>query len=381
MFWNIYSKRVLFSLRSKDTLIWTWIFPIMLATLFFATLSAVDDAGRLHEIPLGVVDDEGYRLNTPLRSALEQVSGEDGGSLFALTPVRDAAQADALLESKEIDGYVMVGADGNPSLVVCEDGLNQTIVRSVLDSYLQTANIVADMMARNPGEAANLPALLAPADYTEEISLSGNPTTDKASYFYSLLAMVCFYGGFQGMTSISLLQANLSPLGARRTMSPTGRFKLVLYDLLGGITVHFVCLLVVLAYIIFALGADFGSKIGFVLLTCLAGSLLGVSFGAVVSVSSKMKEQAKIAILICITMVCCFLSGLMVRGMSYTIMQKAPLVAWINPAARITDAFYCLYYFDDYGRYFLNIGIVVAMAVVMFAITSVFVRRQRYESI
>jgi len=156
---------------------------------------------------------------------------------------------------------------------------------------------------------------------------------------------------------------------------------MVTYDLLGGATIQYICLLCVVAYINLVLGVSFGPKLWLVLLTCLAGSLLGLSFGAMVSVSSKLKEQAKIALLISVTMVCCFLSGLMVSGINYTVAQKAPVVAWLNPAARITDAFYCLYYYDTYERYFINIGVILAMTVVMFALTAVFVRRQRYESI
>ena len=379
MFRNIYSKRILYSIRNKDTLIWTWIFPIMLATLFFATLSAVGAAGQLQAIPLGVVDNESYRQDVSLKTTLESASSDNGDNLFDLTLLPDTADADALLENKEIDGYILV--DSSPTLVVGDDGLSQTIIRNVLDNFMQTKNAVGAVITGNPGGLALLPAMLEPVSYTKETSLSGNPSTDTATYFYALLAMVCLYGGFQGMTSVTLLQANLSPLGARRTMSPAGRFRLALYDLLGGITVHFVCLLIVLAYMIFVLGADFGSKLGYVLMTCFVGSLLGVSFGAVVSISSKLKEQAKIAILICVTMVCCFLSGLMSNGIGYTVMQKAPVVAWLNPAARISDAFYCLYYYDNYNRYFLNIGIIITMAFVMFAVTAVSVRRQRYESI
>lgn len=373
MFWNIYSKRVLFSLRSKDTLIWTWIFPILLATLFFVALSAVDDAGRLHEIPLGVIDDENYRGDPAFSSMLDSVSGEDGNRLFALTLLSNAAEADALLEKGEIDGYIFVKSE--PALVVAADGLNQTIIKSVLERYAQTKNAVGELWKTYPA------APVENINYTGRISLSGNPPSDIVGYYYALLAMICLYGGFQGLTSVTLSQANLSPLGARRTMSPAGHFKMVFYDLLGGITVHFCCLLVSMAYIVFVLGTDFGSKLWFVLLTCLAGSVLGVAFGAVVSVTSKLKEQAKVAILISVTMMCCFLSGLMMGGINYTVMQKMPAAAWLNPAARITDAFYCLYYYDNYERYLVNIGIILTMAAVMFAVTAIFVRRQRYESI
>ncbi|MCL2085137.1 MAG: ABC transporter permease, partial [Oscillospiraceae bacterium] len=232
-----------------------------------------------------------------------------------------------------------------------------------------------------PGAAGRLPELFEPVSYTHEISLSENPPTEKVSYFYALLAMCCLYGGIQGMITVTYMQANLSPLGARTTMAPAGRFRMVTYDLLGGLSLQFLSLTTVVAYIHFVLGVSFGSKLWFVLLTCLAGSLLGVAFGAMVSAASKLGEQAKIAILITVTMVCCFLSGLMVRGINYTVAQKIPAVSWLNPAARIADAFYCLYYYDTYERYFLNIGIIIAMAVVMLAVTAIFVRRQRYESI
>jgi ABC-2 type transport system permease protein len=71
----------------------------------------------------------------------------------------------------------------------------------------------------------------------------------------------------------------------------------------------------------------------------------------------------------------------MLSGINYAVMQKTPAAAWLNPAARISDAFYCLYYYDTYDRYLLNIGIILTMAFMMFAVTSVFIRRQRYESI
>jgi len=318
-----------------------------------------------------------YRQDEAFRLALESASGE--GGLFELTVFTGTAAADAALENGGIEGYILAGEI--PALFVTGDGINQTIVKGFLDRYLQTRNSIGLILSQNPGAAQDLPMLLTPVNYTEEISLSQNPPTNIVTFFYALLAMICLYGGFQGLTTVSFLQANLSPLGARRTLAPTGRFRLTVYDLLGGVTVHFVCVVTAVAYMIFVLGTDFGDKLWLVLLTCLVGSMLGVAFGAMVSVTSKLKEQAKIAILICFTMVTCFLSGLMVGGINYIVAEKAPIIAWLNPAARITDAFYCLYYYDTYERYFLNIGIILAMTLVMFIVTSVFLRRQCYESI
>lgn len=379
MFWNIYGKRVISTLRSKDTMIWTWIFPIVLATLFYATFTTLDTVGQLHEIPIGVIDNEAYRQDASFKSALESVSGDSGGRLFTLSVFSGTDEADASLEKGDIEGYIIV--DGGPVLVVGGDGLNQTIAKSFLDTYIQTRNSAEMALSKDPASAGRLSELLENVEYTGEISLAQNPPTDKVNYFYALLAMICMYGGLQGFTTISALQANLSPLGARRTMSPVGRFRMVAYDLLGGITVHFACVLIVVAYIVFVLGVNFGSKLWLVLLTCFIGSILGVAFGAMISVTSRLKETAKVAVLVSVTMVCCFLSGLMVGGINYIVAEKAPAVAWLNPAARITDAFYCLYYYDTYERYFLNIGIILAMALAMFAVAAIFVRRQRYESI
>lgn len=379
MFWNIYSKRVLSTLREKDTLVWTWIFPIMLATLFYFTFTSLDTANQLQVFPVAVVDDGGYRGDAAFQAALDAVSAPGDDRLFELTKVSDAAEADRLLESGEVTGYILV--EGEPRMVVKEDGLDQTILKSFLNSYLQSRDTISGLLQDDPSAIGRVSELFRQDSFTKEISLTQNPATDKVNYFYALLAMICLYGGFQGLNSVVYLQPNLSPLGARRTMAPVGRLRMVTYDLLGGITVHFACVTVVMAYIRFVLGISFGNRTLPVLLTCLVGSLTGVAFGAMISVSSKLKEAAKVAIVIAVTMVCCFLAGLMTTGINYIIAEKAPVAAWLNPAARITDAFYCLYYYDTLDRYFLNIAVLDAMALCMFLITAFCVRRQRYESI
>ena len=80
-------------------------------------------------------------------------------------------------------------------------------------------------------------------------------------------------------------------------------------------------------------------------------------------------------------MICSFLAGLMLEGISYQIQTHCPILALINPASRIADAFYCLYYYDNYGRFFQNIGILAVMAAVLLVIILIFERRQQYESI
>lgn len=382
MFWNNYAKSVLRALRDKEGLIWILIFPFILSTYFSLTLSSIDETNMFQPMPFGVVENEEYRADEIFSAALKSVStdAQEEDKLFLLQGFKNAGEADKQLETGEIEGYIVL-SQGEPKLVVKADGLNQTIAKSFLEQYMQRKSSITEILRRNPGALPNIAALFENRSLTEEISLTQRPATDKINYYYALLAMVCMYGGLQGLSVIIFLQPNLSALGARRKLSPAPHMRVLLADLLGTFTIHFACLAAVVAYHLLVLKLDYGGKLGFVLLTCFVGSLVGIFFGAMVGVSGKLKYGAKVAIVITVTMVCCFASGLMVDGVNYTIAQNAPVLAWINPAARITDAFYCLYYYDGYERYFLNIGVLAGMAAVMFGVTVFFVRRQRYESI
>lgn len=379
MFQTIYKYRLVGTFRNTMILVWTWGFPVIIATLFHFTFSSLDSSSQFHEIPICVVEDSEFAADAAFQKTIGSLSEESDGQMF-LTSYTSRDEADRMLNNSEIDGYFQV-VDGNPVLFVKEDGLNQTIMKCFLDQYIQSKSSIETLVTQNPENASIIESVLNSKTITESVSLTTNPQTDTVNYFYSLLAMVCMYGGFQGLLSVSSLQANLSPVGARRTVSSAKRFQLIFFDLLGGATSQFLCLLVLTSYIRFVLGVSFGSNAGFVILTCLVGSITGVAFGALVSVSSKLRESAKVAVIISVTMVLSFMSGLMVTGINYTIMKTVPVLGWLNPAARITDAFYCLYYYDNYDRYFINICILLLMSAVMLGLTTIFVRRQRYESI
>lgn len=376
---NIYCKRLLVAFRNKGTLIWTWIFPLMMATLFYFAFSGLNEAELLTTIPAGVVASPEYENDEAFRTALAAVSDPEEGFL-ALTVYDTEEEAKNALKDGEIEGFVAV-KNGVPQLSVTKNDLNQTILKSFLDQYVQMKHAVVSLLSEGIFDPSQVLSLFQTDAWTEAVSLSKNPPSESVSYFFALLAMVCMYAGFQGLDSVSYLQANLSPLGIRRTVSPAKRFSMVFFDLLAALTVHMFFLLFLLAYLILVLGIDFGSSLLPVITTCLFGSFLGLSFGAFVTAASRMKEGMKVAVIITVSLVCSFGAGMMVSGINYMIAQKIPVLSWINPAARISDALYCLYYYDGYGQYFLNLGILAAMTLLFSVITAFFLRRQRYESI
>ncbi|MBQ9886531.1 MAG: ABC transporter permease [Lachnospiraceae bacterium] len=379
MFWNMYKCKLLRIVRNRYLLIWTFVFPFILSTLFYFTFSSLDADNQFQAIRLGVVNDEAFQNDAMFKNTIEALSAEGDEQMF-ITSYADRAAVDDMLRDNEISGYIQI-VDGSPKLFVKENGLKQTIMKCFLDQYSQTKSSIAAIIKTSPDAVQNISGLFDRREFTKKVSLTKNPQTDRVCYFYALLAMVCFYGGFMGMEIVEELQANLTGVGARRTVSSARRYKLVAADMLAGLTSQFIIMVVLCVYLEFALDVSLGSNIWAVLLICLVGSLAGISFGAMITVSNKLKASTKSAILITVTMIMSFMSGLMVEGINYIIMQKAPVVAWLNPAARIADAFYCLYYFDSYNRYFTNIIILLLMTAVMFSITVVFLRRQRYESI
>lgn len=85
MFWNLYRYRLRASLRTWDTLFWTWVFPILLATLFFFAFSRLDSAEAFAPIPAAVVADEAYQADPAFSGALDAVSAEGDDRLLVLT--------------------------------------------------------------------------------------------------------------------------------------------------------------------------------------------------------------------------------------------------------------------------------------------------------
>ena len=95
----------------------------------------------------------------------------------------------------------------------------------------------------------------------------------------------------------------------------------------------------------------------------------------------KSSENVKIGMIIAITMLGSFFSGMMGITMKYIIDTNAPIINQINPASMITDGFYSLYYYDTLDRYFLNIGGLIIFSITMLVLAWNSLRRQKYDSI
>ena len=237
-------------------------------------------------------------------------------------------------------------------------------------------------MKQNPAAAFSglIGDLSARRSYTTP--LTGIPEPDTLlAYFYALLAMACMYGSFWGEQEVMDIQANLSAQGARVSVAPIHKLKVFLAGLSAGLLIQYCEILILLAFMRFALGIDFGNQTGYVLLLSFVGSLMGVTFGAAVAAIGRKSEGVTTGILISVSMILSFFSGLMFVEMKYIVAKAFPPAAYINPATLVADGFYALYYYADHGRFWLNVGLLAAFSVLFCLLIYRAIRRRKYASL
>ncbi|HHU75857.1 MAG TPA: ABC transporter permease [Firmicutes bacterium] len=380
MFGHVFSYRLKCLLRNREQVFWTLLFPLLLATFFyFAFGHLTSEREKFETVKVAVIDNQAYREEVHLQQMLAALSTEGEGQMLELT-VTDEAEAEKLLEEGAVAGIVTAGE--SVGLTVKQSGLKQSILKAVLDEYAYIVRTTAGIISENPAAARRLVKELEKRPtYTEAVSFSGVPPDTMLAYFYALIAMACLYSSFWSLQNTIDLQADLSARGARRSAAPTHKLKVVLSDTLAALTISFAEVLVLLVYLAVGLQVSFGNQVGYILLTCLAGCLVGVSFGNLIGTVIRGSEGIKRGILIGGSLTLCYLAGLMWVDMKYIIATRVPLLAYINPAALITDAFYSLYIFDSHHRFYLNIGLLCLLSALMSLLSFLRLRGERYGSI
>ena len=199
--------------------------------------------------------------------------------------------------------------------------------------------------------------------------------------YYTLIAMTCLYGGIISMFITNYKLANMNSIGKRTSISPVHKGKMLLGSLLASYIIQLLGITLLFIFTIFVLKVDYGNNLLLVILLSICGSLAGLSLGVMVATTIKSNENTKTGILIAITMLGCFLSGMMGITMKYIVDKNIPIINKINPASMITDGFYSLYYYDTLDRFFFNIISLLLFSIIMFIISYNGLRRQKYDNI
>ena len=381
MFKHLFMNKMKILLKNKAMLFWSLIFPFVLGTFFYFALGNVGEAFEMEIIPVAVVDNQYYQDDEILKEVISGLSEEKENQLFNTVYVTES-EAQELLDNEEIDGYILINEDSNPQMIVKTNGINQTIIKSVLDEYYQMSSAAAQMINYNPEIIYNgmLESLYEEKSYITDDS---NENIDfSINYFFTLIAMTCLYGSLIGLEVIKDCEANLSKKGARMCMAPINKFKMVLAGLLAGYVIQLVALALLFLYLIFVFNINFGNQILPTVILAMVGCLAGTSLGTFVGVSNRKSEGFKIGVLISVTMTCCFLSGMMgIIDIKVFFDETFPLLAKINPINIITDGLYSLFAYDNLDVYYNCLTRISIFSLVLIALSFMFIRRKKYDSI
>ena len=350
-----YSLKTLF--RSKALIFWTFAFPIILGTFFKMAFSDIENSEKLDIINIAIINNEEFNNDIVFKNTFKELSDKNSENYMFNIKYTTLEESKKLLEEEKITAYILF-KDNNIDMSINKNGINETVTKYVIDEVQSKktilTNIITKELANNNYEV----------DYTEITNLANsimnnskakfiNKSRSNLSYtmveYYTLIAMACLYGSMLSMYIINYILPNMNSVGKRVSISGVYKSSLITSCLIASYIVQIIGIAILFLYTIFVLKVDYGNHIGKVILLMLAGSLAGLSLGVSVSTIIKTNENAKTGILVAITMIMCFLSGMMGITMKYIIDKNAKILNIINPANMITDGFYSLYYYDTFN--------------------------------
>lgn len=383
MFFHNLKYNLIYLFKNKPLLFWTFAFPIIMATLFNLAFSDIESNEKLKKFDIAVVKDENYNQDIVLNTIFKELNG----NLFDIK-YTDKNKAEDLLENKKIVGYISK-EDNNIKLTIKQNGMEQTILKYITDEIMISQNIINNLIEeKHKNNEVNINyeeiynnVLTNINNEIELLDKSPNNLSYTMIEYYTLIAMACLYGGIIGMYSINNILANMSKKGCRVSVSPVKKINLLASSITASFIVELIGIMLLFLYTIFALNVDYGERILPIILIAVVGCLAGLTFGIAITTITKKNENTKIGIIISITMICSFLSGMMGITMKYIVDKNIPILNLINPASMITDGLYSLYYYDTLERYWFNIISLLIFSLIMILISSFELRRQKYDSI
>ena len=182
--------------------------------------SNIESDEMLKVFDIAVVDNDEFRNDEVYVKTLDALSSDGGDKLFNIK-YTDKDNADILLEDGEIEGYIYFSSN-KPNVVIRKNGMNQTVLRYVVNEIEQNKIIYGDV-----GFVQNIKSNVKMIDVSK----------DNLSYmqieYYSLIAMAVMYGGMLGLTAINNSLANMSDKGKRIAVSPNKKSNIVLSAIIG----------------------------------------------------------------------------------------------------------------------------------------------------
>lgn len=372
-----YSLKIL--LKNKSLLFWSFIFPIILGTLFKLAFSNIEKKETLSTFDIAIVENEEFNNNLMYKKTFETLGNPNNDERLFNIKYVSIEEAKKLLEESNVVGYLIL-KDNKPTIYVNNSGINETVLKVIVERITNKITIYQKLINKDV-DINTINSIVNEVENDIKIKdISSNNLSYTNIEYYTLLAMTSLYGGLISMFLSNKHSANISSVGKRTSVSKLSKNKLILSNLLASYLVQVLGLIIVYLYSLFILKVDFGTHNNYIILLLLVGSLCGLSIGTFIA-SFKVSENTKTGILIAFTMISCFFAGMYGITMKYLVDKSLPFINKINPTGLITDGFYSLYYYESYSRYFTDIISLIIISVILVSISLISLRRNKYDSI
>lgn len=333
-------------LRMRLIFFWSIIFPLILGTVFKVAFSdATNKDWGFVTIPVAVVTENSGEEDVFVTFLTEMKNGDT--SFFTVTE-SDRENAEKLLADGEVSAVIITGEE--TKVLFRENGLNSTIVKTVVDGYLQSKDMFIE--AAMKGKLTEVTEAFSKEVTTLSAKEFEGATKDPfVQYFQALIAMASMYGAMYGLMNTNELNVKFAHVSARRLAAPMRTVPTVLCDVAAAFTILYLQFVINIAYFILILKVDFGSVNGWLFLGGALYSLLGVLNGYFIGTVVQRSDGLQNAVMMGYTMFSCFLAGLMVGNIRIIIELSVPIVNRVNQATLIADSLQALCIMGDMEKF------------------------------
>ena len=353
------------TLKNKELIFWTFAFPIVLGSLFFAAFSNIKTADVFVAEKVAIVESE----NNPIVPVYEEIFkriGDEKSEDRLIEPVyeKDLNEAKTKLENDEVTGIVLFEDGMNfPKLIIQNNGITQTLLRNILteaEQSIRAGKMLEDVNIENTYEQK------------QEFTMIE---------YFSLFAMTCLYGAMIATKMLDKNLANMTASGKRVAIASISKLKIILSSLFPSYITQLIGLAILFFHMAVVLGIDFGENLLPIFGFTAIGAIAGLSLGVFISSVFKVREDTKDGITTGYTMLNCFFAGMMGPQMKYLIDANVPLLNKINPVAMITDGYYAITNFGIGERFWFDVCSLLIFSAILSFISVLVLRRQKYDKL
>lgn len=332
------------AIRDRMTIFWMIVFPIFLMTILISALPKSDK-----DIVIGV----GISPEHPMAEHLFS------NGYFEITKTNEYKEK---LKKGMIDGYI----DRDGKAFFSDEGFKQKAVKSFADALVRSA--------KDPEAAQKVMGQRFIKTQSETVSY-------KASFFFSLVAMLSYMAAYSGVSAVESIQANITPHALRFLISPVGKLKAILEGFVVAMVLQLLNLTIMILYAKYVLGETFVENYTGTYVVFLVASAFSYALGLMTVYLGPVSSNVRGAIVQTSMMLLSGGAGLYGMFFRTSINRILGTFADFNPVKIITDAVYKMNILNDQKHLAMELLALSIATAVFIVLATLKMRKNRYDSI